>query len=71
MRKSPPDLFPLHPTFEGYQAVLNEQLPYLGTSLLVGLGTVAAHPVVLSAPAGYALAKLRPRGGGIARASCC
>ena len=63
MRKSPPDLFPLHPTFEGYRAVLDDQLPYLGTSLLIGLGTVALT-LVLAAPAGYALAKLRPRGGG-------
>ncbi|MFE5375420.1 carbohydrate ABC transporter permease [Streptomyces mirabilis] len=64
MRKSPPDLFPLHPTFEGYRAVLHDQMPYLGTSLLIGLGTVAAT-LVLAAPAGYSLAKLRPRGGGV------
>ncbi|WUH89538.1 carbohydrate ABC transporter permease [Streptomyces sp. NBC_00433] len=64
MRKSPPDLFPLHPTFTGYRAVLDDQLPYLWVSLLVGLGTVALT-LVLSAPAGYALAKLRPRGGGL------
>ncbi|OIJ66492.1 carbohydrate ABC transporter permease [Streptomyces mangrovisoli] len=63
MRKTPPDLFPLHPTFAGYQAVLNDQLPYLGTSLLIGLGTVALT-LVLAAPAGYALAKLRAPGGG-------
>jgi multiple sugar transport system permease protein len=63
MRKSPPDLFPLHPTFQGYQAVLNDQMPYLLTSLLIGLGTVALT-LVLAAPAGYALAKLRPRGSG-------
>ncbi|MET8137586.1 carbohydrate ABC transporter permease [Streptomyces sp. NPDC005251] len=63
MRKSPPDLFPLHPTFEGYRAVLNDQLPYLGTSLLIGLGTVALT-LVLAAPAGYSLAKLRPPGAG-------
>ncbi|MFC7258176.1 MULTISPECIES: carbohydrate ABC transporter permease [Streptomyces] len=64
MRKSPPDLLPLHPTFEGYRAVLNDQMPYLGTSLLIGLGTVALT-LVLAAPAGFALAKLRPRGGGL------
>ena len=50
-------------TFDGYRAVLDQQLPYLGTSLLVGLGTVVLT-VALAAPAGYALAKLRPRGGG-------
>ncbi|WP_369188732.1 carbohydrate ABC transporter permease [Streptomyces sp. R08] len=64
MRKSPPDLIPLHGTLEGYRAVLDQQLPYLGTSLVIGLGTVVLT-VALAAPAGYALAKLRPRGGGI------
>ncbi|WP_330281264.1 carbohydrate ABC transporter permease [Streptomyces sp. NBC_00588] len=63
MRRNPPDLLPLHPTFEGYRAVLDDQLPYLGTSLLIGLGTVALT-LVLAAPAGYSLAKLRPRGAG-------
>ncbi|MET7684021.1 carbohydrate ABC transporter permease [Streptomyces sp. NPDC005423] len=63
MRKSPPDLIPLRPTFAGYRAVLDDQLPYLGTSLLIGLGTVALT-LVLAAPAGYSLARLRPRGAG-------
>ncbi|KOX24014.1 ABC transporter permease [Saccharothrix sp. NRRL B-16348] len=63
MRKSPPDLFPVDPTFEGYARVLDEQLPYFGTSLLVGLGTVVLT-LALAAPAAYALAKLRPRGRG-------
>ena len=63
MRKSPPDLFPFHPTFEGYQAVISQQLPYLGTSLLIGLGTVILT-VAIAAPAAYSLAKLRPRGRG-------
>ena len=62
MRKSPPNLFPVDATFDGYRAVLQQQLPYLGTSLLIGVGTVILT-VVLAAPAGYALAKLRPRGG--------
>jgi multiple sugar transport system permease protein len=64
MRKSPPNWFPIHPTFEGYQRVLDEQLPHLLTSLLVGLGT-AALTIVVAAPAAYSLAKLRPRGGGV------
>ncbi|MFF7528923.1 carbohydrate ABC transporter permease [Streptomyces bobili] len=63
MRKSSPGLFPVHGTLEGYRAVLDQQLPYLGTSLVIGLGTVVLT-VALAAPAGYALAKLRPRGGG-------
>ncbi|WP_369250782.1 carbohydrate ABC transporter permease [Streptomyces sp. R41] len=64
MRKSPPDLFPVHGTLEGYRAVIDQQLPYLGTSLVIGMGTVVLT-VALAAPAGYALAKLRPRGGGV------
>ena len=64
MRKSPPNLIPLDPTFEGYSAVIHQQLPYLGTSLLVGAGTVALT-LLLAAPAGFSLAKLRPPGGGL------
>jgi multiple sugar transport system permease protein len=62
MRKSPPNLFPVDGTLEGYRAVLDQQLPYLGVSLVVGLGTVALT-LLLAAPAAYSLAKLRPRGG--------
>ncbi|MFC5826448.1 carbohydrate ABC transporter permease [Nonomuraea insulae] len=64
MRKSPPNWFPVNGTLDGYRAVLDQQLPYLGTSLLVGLGTVALT-LAVAAPAGYSLAKLRPRGGGL------
>ncbi|MFD5462594.1 carbohydrate ABC transporter permease [Kitasatospora sp. NPDC127059] len=64
MRKATPDLLPIHGTLEGYRLVLGQQLPYLATSLFIGLGTVALT-VALAAPAGYALAKLRPRGGGL------
>ncbi|GAA0285666.1 carbohydrate ABC transporter permease [Actinomadura nitritigenes] len=64
MRRTPPSFFPTHPTFEGYSAVFDQQLPYLGTSLLVGMGTVLLT-VALAAPAGYSLALLRPRGGGV------
>jgi multiple sugar transport system permease protein len=63
MRKSPPAWFPLNATFEGYQAVLSQQLPFLATSLVIGLGTVVLT-VALAAPAAYSLAKLRPRGRG-------
>ncbi|MGC9670928.1 carbohydrate ABC transporter permease [Planosporangium sp. 12N6] len=63
MRRTPPSWFPVHGTIAGYRAVLHQQLPYLGTSLVVGLGTVALT-LALAAPAGYSLAKLRPRGGG-------
>ena len=64
MRKSPPNLIPLDGTLEGYTVVLRQQLPYLGTSLLIGIGTVALT-LILAAPAGYSLAKLRPKGGGV------
>lgn len=64
MRKTPPNWFPVHGTLDGYRAVLHQQMPYLGTSLFIGLGTVALT-VAVAAPAGYALGKLRPRGGGV------
>jgi multiple sugar transport system permease protein len=64
MRRESPSLLPLDPTFEGYDAVLRDQLPYLRTSLLIGLGTVAVT-LAIAAPAAYALARLRPRGGGL------
>ncbi|AYG04110.1 carbohydrate ABC transporter permease [Gryllotalpicola protaetiae] len=64
MRKDPPNLFPINGTLDGYRAVLQEQLPFLATSLLIGLGTVALT-LVLSAPAAFSLAKLRPKGGGV------
>ncbi len=62
MRKSPPHWFPTPMTLDGYQAVLHDQIPNLVTSLMVGLGTVILT-LLVSAPAGFALAKLRPRGG--------
>jgi multiple sugar transport system permease protein len=62
LRKSPPNILPFDPTFRGYASVLADQGPYLATSLIVGLGTVIVT-LVLAAPAAFALAKLRPRGG--------
>ena len=62
MRKNPPNLIPIDATLEGYQRVLEQQLPFLGTSLVIGIGTVLLT-LVLAAPAAYSLAKLRPRGG--------
>jgi multiple sugar transport system permease protein len=64
MRRSPPNLIPVGGTLEGYRAVVSQQAPYLGTSLGVGLATVVVT-LVIAAPAGYALAKLRPRGAGV------
>ncbi|HEX2145292.1 MAG TPA: carbohydrate ABC transporter permease [Glycomyces sp.] len=54
--------FPTNPTFEGFEAALAQQLPALGTSLVVGFGCVILT-VVIAAPAGYALAILNLRGG--------
>ncbi|GAA3762281.1 carbohydrate ABC transporter permease [Salinactinospora qingdaonensis] len=62
MRRGSPSWFPATPTFEGYTAALSEQLPALGTSLVVGFGAVALT-VVIAAPAGYALTILNLRGG--------
>ena len=36
MRKSPPNLIPVDGTLAGYTVVLRQQLPFLGTSLLIG-----------------------------------
>lgn len=63
MRKSPPNLIPVDGTIDGYVAVFHSELPYLGTSLIVGIGVVVLT-VALSAPAAYSLAKLKPRGAG-------
>lgn len=64
MRADPPHWFPWDPTFAGYADVFADQLPNLGTSLLVGTGCVALT-LAVAAPAGYALAWLRPRGAGV------
>jgi len=64
MRRTSPYWFPVHGTLDGYRAVIHDQGPYITTSLVVGIGTVVLT-WVLAAPAGYSLAKLRPRGGGV------
>ncbi|MCL8026919.1 carbohydrate ABC transporter permease [Nocardioides bruguierae] len=48
-------------TLDNYRTVLGDQLPYLGTSVIIGLGTVVLT-LIISAPAGYALGKLLTRG---------
>lgn len=62
MRKDPPNIIPIDGTLHGYAVVLRQQLPFLGTSLLIGLGTVVVT-LALAVPAAFALAKLHPRGG--------
>lgn len=65
LRADPPHVFPVDPTFEGYAAVFQQQMPNLMTSMIIGLGCVALT-LVVSAPAGYALAALgAPGRGGI------
>ena len=51
------DLFPRAFTFDNYREALSDQLPYLGTSVVVGLGTVVVT-LLVAAPAAYALAHL-------------
>lgn len=63
LRKDPPQIIPTHPTLEGFEAVFRQQLPNLGTSLVVGLGCVVLT-LVIAAPAGYAIALLKLRGRG-------
>lgn len=50
-------LYPQAFTLDNYAVALKDQLPYLGTSLVIGLGTVALT-LVVAAPAGYALSSL-------------
>lgn len=62
LRANPPHLFPVEATFEGYAAVFRQQMPALGTSLLIGLGCVVLT-VAIAAPAAYAISLLNLRGG--------
>jgi multiple sugar transport system permease protein len=58
------DLLPVHFTADHYRVVLHDQLPFLGTSLVIGLGTVAVT-LLVAAPASFALAKLAVPGRGL------
>ena len=51
------DPLPLDFTLDHYAVVLRDQLPYLGTSLLIGAGTVVLT-LAIATPASFALAKL-------------
>lgn len=51
------DLYPRAFTLEHYRVALGDQLPYLRTSIVVGIGTVVLT-LVVAAPAAYALAHL-------------
>ena len=54
------DLFPLNPSFAGYEKAIADQGPNLVTSLLISLGTVVLS-LAIAAPAAYALAQFRFR----------
>lgn len=56
------DLVPLDFTLDHYRVAFSRELPYVGTSVLLGLGTVALT-ILVAAPSAYALAKLRVPGG--------
>jgi multiple sugar transport system permease protein len=51
------DFIPLDFTTDHYAVVLRDQLPYLGTSLIVGLGCVILT-IAIAAPGAFALSKL-------------
>jgi multiple sugar transport system permease protein len=55
-------VIPLDFTLDHYRVALSQQLPYLATSLVVGLGTVVLT-LVIAAPSAFGLAKLRVPGG--------
>ena len=60
IRKS--QMFPFDFTTEHYQVVFSQQMPYLTTSMVVGIGTVVLT-LLIAAPAAYGLAKLPVPGG--------
>jgi multiple sugar transport system permease protein len=54
-------LLPTNPTFDGYREALRTQIPNLGTSLVIALGTVVIT-LALSLPAAFGMSKLRAPG---------
>lgn len=54
--------YPKDFTLDHFRVVLDQQLPYLGTSLAVGLGTVAVT-LLVAAPGAYGLSRLVGRFG--------
>jgi len=58
LRESDPQLFPFDFTGHGYDQVFHQQGGYLLTSVYIAVGTVVLT-LLVSAPAGYAVSKLR------------
>ena len=52
----PPYLFPPHPTLAAYSAVFLAQLPHLGSSLIIALGSTFLS-LFVAVPAAYAIAR--------------
>lgn len=60
--KPDPDLFPADGTLDGYRKAVTTQGPNLVSSIVVAMGTVLVS-LAIAAPASYALAQLKVRGG--------
>ena len=60
--KPDPDFFPVGGTLDGYRKAVATQGPNLLSSIVVALGTVLVS-LAVAAPASYALAQLKVRGG--------
>ncbi|WP_230674273.1 carbohydrate ABC transporter permease [Rathayibacter sp. Leaf248] len=56
-----PNLIPINPTWDGYALALAQNLPSLGSSLLIALGTVIIT-LLIAFPAAYGMTKLRAPG---------
>lgn len=61
---SPPHFFPSDPTFDGYVRAFSTQLPSLLTSVIISLCSVVVT-LIVSAPAAYAMTKIKVRGSGL------
>jgi multiple sugar transport system permease protein len=57
-----PAFFPVDGTLDGYRKAVSSQGPHLLSSVVVALGTVLVS-LLIAAPASYALAQLKVRGG--------
>lgn len=60
----PPHFFPTDPTVSGYAKAFSTQLPSLLTSLVISLGSVLVT-IAISAPAAYAMTKIKVKGSGV------
>jgi len=61
--RQPPLLFPVNPTFSGYQLAIDKNLGALATSLTIAVATVFVT-LAVALPAAYGMSKLRAPGSG-------